>query len=88
MGEWKVKLPPEVEARVLGQWDRNKEWPIPRAAKYLEILPWQVYKLIYGGILHARRAKIGRRDRLLISEEEVCRLKQHPPGSKQFKVDA
>jgi DNA invertase Pin-like site-specific DNA recombinase len=73
--EWKVKLPPEEESRVLDQWDRGKEWPVAQVAKYLKLHPWEVYKLIYGGILHAREAKIGRRDRLLISEEEARRFK-------------
>lgn len=75
-GEWKLKVTADDEARLLGQWNSQEEWPVPRAAKYLEIPQWEVYKLLNAGVLHARRAKVGRRDRLLISVDALRRVKR------------
>ena len=47
--EWKLKLAAEDEARLVGQWDSQLEWPVARAAKYLAISKWEVYRMLEAG---------------------------------------
>lgn len=70
-GQWKVRMTGEDEARLTGQWDREKELTVREAAKYLGIPISRVYKRVKAGMLSVRRAWIGRRRRLLIPMEGV-----------------
>jgi len=76
LGEWKVKLPPETEWRITGQRDPQRELVIPEVSRLLGVPQWEIHKWLKKGTLHARRVKIGRRDRLLIAAEEVTRIRQ------------
>lgn len=83
--EWRVQLSQEVVMRVMGGWDRECEWTVPQVAKFLEIPLDRVYTFLKMGRLRARRIKIGRQDRLLITSDQARQLKpQLCPGSPQL----
>jgi transposase len=75
-GKCKIHLTEEDIVRLGGSWDRDREWTLREAAKFLEMGEDDVYNLVRSKALQARRASVGRRHLWLIPAEEARRRKE------------
>jgi len=73
--EWKIRLTEKDIARLKRRWSSENEWTISQVAKFLGCTKQKVYRWIKNGKFRARRMIIGRRERWLISVEQVKDLK-------------
>jgi len=77
-GKCEIRLTEEDITRLGRSWDQNREWTVREAAKFMEMGPDEVYNLVRGKALQARRASVGLRRLWLIPAEEVRRWKERP----------
>ena len=69
--QWRIRLEDEDIMRLTSRYASENEWTVSQSAEYLGVRYGKVQRWISSGKLRARRVRVGRCDRLLVSAEEV-----------------